>query len=108
MQAGELPAEPEVDIDSRPRATEKRDASNSLPSKTKGAPSKSKSAKGKTVARKEYKFFDLSALQWYGAFSVCVELITVRVDRIPNRKTLASSGLRPQSYSEDELEDMGM
>ncbi|KAL1719856.1 hypothetical protein EV715DRAFT_198428 [Schizophyllum commune] len=49
MQAGELPAEPEVDIDSRPRATEKRDASNSLPSKTKGSPSKSKSAKGKTV-----------------------------------------------------------
>ena len=49
MHAGELPAEPEVDIDSRPRPTEKRDASNSLPSKTKGAPSKSKAAKGKTV-----------------------------------------------------------
>ena len=49
MQAGELPAQPEVDIDSRPRATEKRDASNSMPLKTKGAPSKSKAAKGKTV-----------------------------------------------------------
>ncbi|KAI4518250.1 hypothetical protein K525DRAFT_288607 [Schizophyllum commune Loenen D] len=42
MQEGELPAEPEVDIDSRPRATEKRDAS-------KSAPAKSKSAKGKTT-----------------------------------------------------------
>ncbi|KAM5535834.1 hypothetical protein V8D89_010452 [Ganoderma adspersum] len=56
----------------------------------RGTPSVSvsASAKGKAVARKEYQFFDLNPR--------------------PDRMSLASSGLRPQSYAQDELEDMGI
>ncbi|TBU29846.1 hypothetical protein BD311DRAFT_660398 [Dichomitus squalens] len=54
----------------------------------RGTPSSSAKGKSVSVARKEYKFFDLNPR--------------------PDRKTLASSGLRPQSYTGDELEDMGI
>ncbi|OSD03321.1 hypothetical protein PYCCODRAFT_1444654 [Trametes coccinea BRFM310] len=44
------------------------------------------SAKGKQKEKKEYKYFDLNPP--------------------PHRKTLATCGLRPMTYTEDELEDM--
>ena len=70
----------------------------------RGTPSAS--AKGKAVARREYTFFDLSkplpGLCGHRADDTC------GLDPRPDRKSLASSGLRPQSYAQDELEHMGM
>uniref|UniRef100_D8QAC0 rRNA-processing protein EFG1 n=1 Tax=Schizophyllum commune (strain H4-8 / FGSC 9210) TaxID=578458 RepID=D8QAC0_SCHCM len=57
MQAGELPAEPEVDIDSRPRVTEKRDASKTAPSKSKVAKGKTASAQPSFQTAAEDEFF---------------------------------------------------
>ena len=61
------------------------------------------SAKGK--AKMEYKFFDLSTLL---ATPNPYFALTSSKDSRSERKTLAASGLRPESYTEEELEDMGM
>ncbi|KAI0756270.1 hypothetical protein C8Q80DRAFT_1127651 [Daedaleopsis nitida] len=64
----------------------KSDAQTQTPMRVPGAGTSSTKAKGK--GKKEYKFFDLNPP--------------------PARKTLASSGLRPLSYTQEQLEDMGI
>ena len=64
----------------------------------------SASAKAKAKQRKEYKFFDLSKITFLLDTLSANTLSDPRLDR----KTLAASGLRPESYTEEELADMGM
>ncbi|KAI1793117.1 hypothetical protein LXA43DRAFT_1060141 [Ganoderma leucocontextum] len=66
----------------------KAEASTQTPVRVGFRGTPASSAKGKAVARNEYKFFDMNPR--------------------PDRKTLASSGLRPESYTRNDLEDMGI
>ncbi|KAL1741748.1 hypothetical protein HDZ31DRAFT_44750 [Schizophyllum fasciatum] len=58
MLAGQLPAEPEVDIDSRPRVTEKRDASKSATSRSRSTKEKTSKAQPSFQTAAEDEFFD--------------------------------------------------
>jgi len=64
------------------------------------------SRKGKEKA-KGYRFFDLSQSDFQFA-NHRIQWVTLTLASIPNRKTLATCGKVPQSYSGDELESMGM